>query len=154
VLQREIMNLLDGEKPRNSLDMRGRLDSKGERYGEVIKFKYAIIRETLTLTLTVSSVESSRPSPPPQAARGRARPPCRHFKIQSCCCLGSAFEVSKPLAEHLSPPPLTVRGVGPYTQGQRAALRGDVRRAVFVHELLHDVQPGACRVSERSAFDS
>ena len=24
----------------------------------------------------------------PQAARGRACPPCRHFKIQSCCCLG------------------------------------------------------------------
>lgn len=38
--QREIVTKLDGEKPRNSLDMRGRLDSKGERYGEVIKFKY------------------------------------------------------------------------------------------------------------------
>lgn len=37
--QREILTKLDGEKPRNSLDMRGRLDSKGERYGEVIKFK-------------------------------------------------------------------------------------------------------------------
>jgi hypothetical protein len=28
-----------------------------------------------------------------QAARGRARPPCRPFKIQSCCCLASAFEL-------------------------------------------------------------
>jgi hypothetical protein len=27
-----------------------------------------------------------------QAARGWSHPPCRHFKIQSCCCLGSAFE--------------------------------------------------------------
>jgi hypothetical protein len=27
-----------------------------------------------------------------QAARGWARPPCRHFKNQSLCCLGSAFE--------------------------------------------------------------
>jgi hypothetical protein len=27
----------------------------------------------------------------PQAARGWARPPCRHFKSQSCCCVGSAF---------------------------------------------------------------
>jgi hypothetical protein len=27
-----------------------------------------------------------------QAARGWARPPCRHFKIQSCFCVGSAFE--------------------------------------------------------------
>jgi hypothetical protein len=30
----------------------------------------------------------------PQAARGRAHPPCRHFKIQSCIRLGSAFEVA------------------------------------------------------------
>ena len=30
-------------------------------------------------------VESSRASPPAQAARGRARPPRRHFKNQSCC---------------------------------------------------------------------
>jgi hypothetical protein len=29
-----------------------------------------------------------------QAARGWARPPFRHFKIQSFCCLGSAFEVA------------------------------------------------------------
>jgi hypothetical protein len=34
--------------------------------------------------------------PTPQAARGRARPPCRHFKTQSCCCLGSAFEFRLP----------------------------------------------------------
>jgi hypothetical protein len=33
-----------------------------------------------------------------QAARGWARPPCRHFKTQSCCCLGSAFEVAQTLA--------------------------------------------------------
>jgi hypothetical protein len=31
---------------------------------------------------------------PPHAARGWARPPCRPFKIQSCCCLGSAFELA------------------------------------------------------------
>jgi hypothetical protein len=30
----------------------------------------------------------------PQSARGWTRPPCRHFNIQSCCCLGSAFEVA------------------------------------------------------------
>jgi hypothetical protein len=29
----------------------------------------------------------------PQAARCWARPPCRHFKTQSCCCLGSANEL-------------------------------------------------------------
>jgi hypothetical protein len=28
----------------------------------------------------------------PQAARGWSHPPCRHFKNQSCCCLGSAFQ--------------------------------------------------------------
>jgi hypothetical protein len=27
----------------------------------------------------------------PQTARGWTRPPCRHFKVQSCCCPGSAF---------------------------------------------------------------
>jgi hypothetical protein len=26
-------------------------------------------------------------SPTAQAVRGLSRPPCRHFKIQSCCCL-------------------------------------------------------------------
>jgi hypothetical protein len=30
----------------------------------------------------------------PQAARGCARPPCGHFKIQSCCCLGSSLEAA------------------------------------------------------------
>jgi hypothetical protein len=30
----------------------------------------------------------------PQAERGWAAPICRPFKIQSCCCLGSAFEVA------------------------------------------------------------
>ena len=36
---------------------------------------------------------------PTQAARGWASPPCRNFKIQSCCCPGSALEwrLSKPL---------------------------------------------------------
>jgi hypothetical protein len=32
--------------------------------------------------------------PTSQAAKLWARPSCRHFKIQSCCCLGSAFEVA------------------------------------------------------------
>jgi hypothetical protein len=31
---------------------------------------------------------------PAEAARGWARPPCRPFKNQSWCCLGSAFEVA------------------------------------------------------------
>jgi hypothetical protein len=30
----------------------------------------------------------------PQAARGQARPPCRHFKTQSCARLGFVFEVA------------------------------------------------------------
>jgi hypothetical protein len=30
----------------------------------------------------------------PQAARGWAHPRYSHSKIQSCCCLGSAFEVA------------------------------------------------------------
>jgi hypothetical protein len=34
-----------------------------------------------------------RASPPNRAARGRACPLCGYFKNQSCCCLGSAFEV-------------------------------------------------------------
>jgi hypothetical protein len=28
----------------------------------------------------------------PHTARGWTCPPCRHFNIQSCCCLGPAFE--------------------------------------------------------------
>jgi hypothetical protein len=30
----------------------------------------------------------------PQATRGWTHPPCGHFKIQSCCCLCSAFEAA------------------------------------------------------------
>jgi hypothetical protein len=30
----------------------------------------------------------------PQAARGWAHPPCSHSKIQSCCCLGPASELT------------------------------------------------------------
>jgi hypothetical protein len=38
--------------------------------------------------------DGRRASPPLQAARGWAHPRCRHFKIQSCCCLGLAFELA------------------------------------------------------------
>ena len=46
-------------------------------------------------------VESSRASPPRRLRRRWTRPPCRHFKIQSCFCLGFALEVqlSKPLVQ-------------------------------------------------------
>jgi hypothetical protein len=49
--------------------------------------------EEAVLTTSVSSVESSSVATP-QTARGWARPPCTHFNIQSCCCLGSASEVA------------------------------------------------------------
>jgi hypothetical protein len=42
----------------------------------------------------------------PHTARGWAHPPCIHVKIQSCCCLGSAFEV----AETPNPRSRTVTG--------------------------------------------
>ena len=45
-------------------------------------------------TRVKGGVESSRASPPHKAARGWSHTPCRHFKTQSCCCLGSAFEVA------------------------------------------------------------
>jgi hypothetical protein len=44
--------------------------------------------------LRVSVSSSTRASSPPHAARGWARPPCRHSKIQSCRRLRSAFEVA------------------------------------------------------------
>ena len=40
----------------------------------------------------------------PQATRGWARPPCRHFKTLSCCCLGSALEVAAFQTRTLVPP--------------------------------------------------
>jgi hypothetical protein len=39
----------------------------------------------------------------PQATRGWAHPPCRHFNNQSCFCLGPAFEVAKQKLEFRSP---------------------------------------------------
>jgi hypothetical protein len=44
----------------------------------------------------------------PQAARGWAHPPCRHFKTQSCFCLGSAFEVAAFQTAQLSPAEATL----------------------------------------------
>jgi hypothetical protein len=55
-----------------------------------------------------------------RAARGWAHPPYRHFKIQSCCCLGSAFEVA---ASHDLPGPKPV---------QLAALLGAPRHGASV----------------------
>jgi hypothetical protein len=42
-------------------------------------------------TAVASAGGEQRSVATPQAARGWARPPCRHFKIQSCYCLGPAF---------------------------------------------------------------
>lgn len=35
----ELQYRIKNEKPRNHIDMRGRLDSKGNRYGKVIDYK-------------------------------------------------------------------------------------------------------------------
>ena len=40
----ELQQVLEKEKPRNHVDMRGRLDSKGVRYGKVIPYKCARAR--------------------------------------------------------------------------------------------------------------
>jgi hypothetical protein len=41
-----------------------------------------------------STPETTQSVSTAQAASGWARPLSRHFKIQSCCCLGSPFEVA------------------------------------------------------------
>jgi TLR4 regulator and MIR-interacting MSAP len=43
-LQVELQLLLDAELPRDPLDFRGRLDSKGERYGKVLDFRHSELR--------------------------------------------------------------------------------------------------------------
>mmetsp|Transcript_7541 Transcript_7541/g.12970 ORF Transcript_7541/g.12970 Transcript_7541/m.12970 type:complete len:187 (-) Transcript_7541:197-757(-) len=40
----EIADKLTQEKPRNSLDMRGRIDGQGVRYGEIIKYRDSELR--------------------------------------------------------------------------------------------------------------
>jgi hypothetical protein len=54
---------------------------------EVSQSPYALTL-TLTPTPTLTLLEQ-RSVANPQAVRRWARPPCRHIKIQSCCCLGS-----------------------------------------------------------------
>ena len=51
----------------------------------------------------------------PQTARGWVRPPCEHFKIQSCCCLVSVFEVAafRTLAQTSLPGVGVVSGLAP-----------------------------------------
>ena len=39
-----LQNALEAERPRNHLDMRGRLDSKGVRYGKLINYKVSELR--------------------------------------------------------------------------------------------------------------
>ena len=48
-------------------------------------------RDSPLLPTASMLVESSTAVASAQPARGWARPPCRHLKNQSCCCLGSGF---------------------------------------------------------------
>jgi serine/threonine protein kinase len=43
---------------------------------------------------SASGEKQSASGATPQVARGRARPPCRHFNIRYCCCLRSVFNVA------------------------------------------------------------
>jgi hypothetical protein len=47
-----------------------------------------------SLSLRRFSASEQQSFATPQAAREWAHPPCRHFKNQSCCGLGSSFEVA------------------------------------------------------------
>jgi hypothetical protein len=71
-----------------------RFDRRHSRISTTRRAK--LVRPSALVAATGSSAGGGQQSvATPQAARGWARPPCRHFKTQSCCCLGSAFEVAK-----------------------------------------------------------
>jgi monoamine oxidase len=60
--------------------------------------KYPILRRggfpNPTFSVSSSAGGEQQSVATPHAARGWVRPPYRHFKIQSCFCPGSAFDVA------------------------------------------------------------
>ena len=54
----ELGEALEAERPRNHLDMRGRLDSKGQRYGKLIDYKVSELRFVELLEGLCASVAS------------------------------------------------------------------------------------------------
>jgi hypothetical protein len=83
----------------------------------------------------------------PQAARGWTPPPDRHFKTQSCLCLGSAFEVKA-----FQPSPFRLRTKGAHLRSARAEARHAVSRQMHgdrTHGAEHQRQKLAlqCQVA-------
>ena len=76
----ELGGALESERPRNHLDMRGRLDSKGQRYGKLIDYKVSELRFVELLENLCEDVASSygytvgvwRKGPKPKGAQGKA----------------------------------------------------------------------------------
>jgi hypothetical protein len=76
----ELGGALESERPRNHLDMRGRLDSKGQRYGKLIDYKVSELRFVELLENLCEDVASGygynvgvwRKGPKPKGAQGKA----------------------------------------------------------------------------------
>ena len=76
----ELGEALESERPRNHLDMRGRLDSKGQRYGKLIDYKVSELRFVELLENLCEDVASGygysvgvwRKGSKPKGAQGKA----------------------------------------------------------------------------------
>jgi hypothetical protein len=64
------------------------------RFGENSRAVRALTEDRPRVSVSSSWWREQKSVLTPQAARGWYHPPCGHFKSQSCCCLGSAFEVA------------------------------------------------------------
>ena len=76
----ELGGALEAERPRNHLDLRGRLDSKGQRYGKLIDYKVSELRFVELLENLCEDVASGygysvgvwRKGSKPKGAQGKA----------------------------------------------------------------------------------
>ena len=76
----ELGGALESERPRNHLDLRGRLDSKGQRYGKLIDYKVSELRFVELLENLCEDVASGygysvgvwRKGSKPKGAQGKA----------------------------------------------------------------------------------
>lgn len=77
----ELQEALENERPRNHLDMRGRLDSKGIRYGKMIDYKVGRPEKNNSFKSTHPKTKQQRSAP----AVGRSRYLGMHH-VHACAC--------------------------------------------------------------------
>ena len=120
------------EKPRDPIDMRGRLDSKGVRYGKVIDFKCARRRVLRLCRLLLRSRQSPRTDPARRVRPGNRMSELRVIELLDGLCEPMVnYALWTPSAQWITANPdgdherrwVRISGAGADVQGATGACR-------------------------------